>query len=134
MTIRLTGGCLCGAIRYIVSKAPEDPLNCHCRMCRKAQGVAFRSRAAVKRSGLTITDGDDHLQAYPSSPGQWRTFCRTCGSPIITRFDDYPDCVGLALGTLDHAPGMTPRRHAYTDSRAPWDVITDALPQLPAGS
>ena len=133
MSIRLTGGCLCGAVRYIVSEAPKDPLSCHCRMCRKAQGIGFRSRAAVKRSGLTITDGEDHLQAYASSPGQWRTFCRTCGSPIITRFDDSPDTVGLALGTLDHAPDVTPRRHVYTDSRAPWDAITDTLAKSPAG-
>jgi hypothetical protein len=46
----LLGSCLCGEIQFEINGKLYEPLNCHCSMCRKAQGAAFRSRARV-RSG-----------------------------------------------------------------------------------
>jgi hypothetical protein len=43
----LRGSCLCGGVRYEISGALSKALNCHCSMCRKAHGAAFRSRARV---------------------------------------------------------------------------------------
>ena len=38
----ITGGCLCGAVRYEVSQLPDDDVGyCHCRMCQKATGALF---------------------------------------------------------------------------------------------
>ncbi|MGR9037359.1 MAG: GFA family protein, partial [Gammaproteobacteria bacterium] len=31
MKTLLSGGCLCGAIRYEISSAPVRSVNCHCR-------------------------------------------------------------------------------------------------------
>jgi hypothetical protein len=35
------GGCLCGAVRYRVSRQPEFALACHCRYCQKRHGIAL---------------------------------------------------------------------------------------------
>ncbi len=42
------GSCLCGQISFAVTGPLNDPLNCHCRMCRKAHGAAFRTRASIR--------------------------------------------------------------------------------------
>lgn len=98
-------------------------------MCRKATGAAFRTRASVRRADFVFAQGEDELTFYESSPGEHRSFCRTCGAVLITRFDRAPDVYGLALGTLDSDPGVRPSAHVFVGSKAPWYDIDDALPQ-----
>jgi hypothetical protein len=57
-------------------------------------------------------------------------FCRTCGSPIIARSDQYPTIYNLAMGTLDGDPGIRPSQHWHVASKAAWYEITDNLPQF----
>jgi len=130
----LRGSCLCGGLCYEITGPLRGALNCHCSMCRKAHGAAFRSRAAVARSDFRWVTGDALLAGYRSSPGTTRTFCRVCGSNLISIFDDAPEVLGLALGTLDDDPGVRPGCHVFVASKAPWHDITDSLPrydQLP---
>jgi hypothetical protein len=126
----LRGSCLCGGIRYEISGQLESPLNCHCSMCRKATGAAFRSRAGVRTAAFRWVVGESLLSKYESSPGDVRTFCRVCGSTLITLFPGNPEELGLALGTLDDDPGVKPQFHVYVGSKAPWHDITDDLPQF----
>ncbi|WP_130305351.1 GFA family protein [Advenella incenata] len=123
------GSCLCGGIQYEVSGPLEGALNCHCKMCRKAHGAAFRSRARVNSADFKITQGDNLLKFYESSPGNHRGFCSECGTPILSRFDNDSTCYGLPLGALDDDPGLKPQLHVYVAHKAPWHDITDRLPQ-----
>jgi len=126
----LRGSCLCGGVRYEISGPLSYPLNCHCSMCRKAHGAAFRSRARVKADDFRWTQGAELLTYYESSPGNHRGFCRVCGSPLLSRFDNDPRSYGLALGALDDDPGIKPGFHVFVASKAPWYDITDELPQF----
>jgi hypothetical protein len=108
----LHGSCLCGGVKYEIAGPLFRLLNCHCSMCRKAQGAAFRSRAGVKTSDLKLVQVADLMTYYESSPGFERGFCRVCGSP-----------------TLDGDPGLRPERHVFVANKAPWFEITDDLPQ-----
>jgi hypothetical protein len=129
----LRGSCLCGGIRYEISGKLSDARNCHCSMCRKAQGAAFRSRASLRSADFRLISGDDLLTFFQSSPGNHRGFCRVCGSPIVTKFDAYPSVLGLPLGPLDDDPGIRPQMHVHVASKAPWFTITDDLPQFSEG-
>ena len=126
----LRGSCLCGGVRYEISGPLSHPLNCHCSMCRKAHGAAFRSRARVKADDFRWTQGAELVTYYESSPGNHRGFCRVCGSPLLSRFDDDPGSYGLPLGALDVDPGIKPGFHVFVASKAPWYDITDELPQF----
>lgn len=123
------GGCLCERVSFQVTGPLTDPLNCHCAMCRKAHGAAFRTRATVKAADFRWLTGAASVKRYESSPGEYRTFCSNCGSNLITEFEHNPDVLGLPLGVLDDDPGVRPACHVFTVSKAPWHEITDDLPQ-----
>ena len=128
----LRGSCLCGGVRYEVSGRLAGVLNCHCSMCRKAHGAAFRSRASVKAADFKWVQGEELVTYYESSPGNHRGFCRVCGSPLLSKFDFEPAWYGLPLGALDDDPGVKPKFHVFVADKAPWFEITDGLPQHPA--
>ncbi len=131
----LRGSCLCGGVRYEVLGELHKPLYCHCSMCRKAHGTAFRARAGVKANEFRFLTGEELITYYESSPGNRRGFCSRCGSPILSRFDFDRGWLGLPLGALDDDPGVKPGMHVFVGSKAPWFDITDSLPQhaaLPA--
>jgi hypothetical protein len=129
IAMNVKGSCLCGGIKYEIEGQFGRVVNCHCSMCRKATGGAFRTRAAVPAAAFRFVTGEALLSKYESSPGETRTFCRVCGSTLPTFFRDRPEWIGLPLGTLDDDPGVTPTAHVWVGSKAPWWTITDDLPQ-----
>ena len=131
-TPTVRGSCLCGQISFVVTGPLSDPLNCHCTMCRKAHGAAFRSRASIRTADLAWHKGQALVKRYQSSPGEYRAFCSNCGSNLITEFEQNPDVLGLPLGVLDEDPGVRAERHVFAASKAPWFEITDTLPQSPS--
>ena len=128
----IRGSCLCNGVRYEIDGAIGPALNCHCSMCRKVTGAAFRSRVAVPYKNFSWTSGENLLTRYESSPGTLRIFCRVCGATLISLFDDNPNTIGLAMGTLDDDPGIRPAFHVFVRSKAQWHEITDDLPQFDA--
>ena len=126
----LHGSCLCGGVSYAIDCPLTKPVYCHCSMCRKAHGSAFRARAGVTSKDFRWTAGEPLVRYYESSPGQHRGFCSVCGSNLITRVDADPGSYGLALGSLDDDPGVRPLAHVFVGSKAPWFTITDELPQF----
>jgi hypothetical protein len=134
------GSCLCGGVKYEITGPILGAANCHCTMCRKQHGAAFRSRARVKATDFRWIEGDDLVKFYESSPGTHRGFCSICGSPVVNRVDTQsvsgrfnPEgevaMLGVQLGGLDDDPGVTPGLHVFVADKAPWFTITDDLPQ-----
>ncbi|MEE8274940.1 MAG: GFA family protein [Alphaproteobacteria bacterium] len=64
-TMPITGGCLCGAIRYEATETPHDAGYCHCRTCQKAYGNVFTVGAAFPKDRFRFTRGEPRL--YRSS-------------------------------------------------------------------
>ena len=125
----LKGSCLCGDITYEIVGPVGKSLYCHCSMCRKWHGSAFRTRLAVPKSSFRIIRGKELLVEYRSSADTIRRFCRVCGSSMMNSWDPEPNNYGLAMGTLVDDPGVRPSCHVFVGSKAPWYEITDSLPQ-----
>ena len=126
----LRGSCLCQGVAFEIHGSVIDLLYCHCSMCRKAHGTAFRARGKVLASEFQWVRGEKLVRYYESSPGQHRSFCSVCGSNLITKFSSKPKVLGLALGALDDDPISRPICHVHVSSKAPWHEITDDLPQF----
>ena len=123
----LEGGCLCGAVRYRLTKAPLDSGYCHCRMCQRSSGAPLQASAEFPTDGFSFTKGA--AKAYRSSPGFLRHFCADCGSQLTFRAADEPTYVSVNLPTLDKPEALSPRTHIWTESRLPWFEVKDNLPR-----
>ena len=121
------GSCLCGAVRYEISGAFRLIGHCHCSMCRKSHGAAFATWGIVGPDQFQWTSGAEFVEAYGSSPGRERCFCRKCGSPLASAHAG--KVTEVVVGTVDGDPGARPREHIFVGSKAPWYEIADALPQ-----
>jgi len=129
---KLTGKCLCGAIAYEINGKLGPIVNCHCSMCRRWHGAAFRTRCTVESKHFKWLKGEELLSKYHSSESLSQTFCSICGSSLISMYDDKPDYFGLPIGGLDQDPGNRPVAHIFVGSKAPWYEITDDLTQYEA--
>jgi len=123
------GSCLCGTVRFEISDRISNIIYCHCSLCRKAQGSAYATNGNVKLESFTFISGENNLTTYESPPGQSKFFCKTCGSPIMSRNTAKPDNVRVRLGTIESDINERPGSHIFVTSKANWDVITDNLPQ-----
>jgi hypothetical protein len=125
--MKMKGSCLCGAVSYEVTGAFKVMGNCHCSMCRKANGAAFATWGILDSQQFRWTSGEVLIQEYESSPGRQRCFCRNCGSQLVSM---HSGVVGeIVVATLDADPGERPREHIFVGSKAPWYEISDDLPQ-----
>jgi hypothetical protein len=123
----LAGMCLCGAVRYEVTDEFRHAANCHCSLCRRATGSAFKSFAGIERDKLRVTEGTDKLQLYGGEIDH-HVRCKICGSLLysVVRDGAY---VHVAMGTLVDDPTIRPTEHIFAASKAGWFTITDDLPQ-----
>ncbi|KAJ4311474.1 hypothetical protein N0V84_010426 [Fusarium piperis] len=103
----ITGGCLCGTIRYTVNFTPKFPWppvssSCQCTMCRKWTSSLVAQFLVLSPEQITpALNTFPSFKEYASSPGRFRGFCSDCGTSIAWRSVDYTPIFDLYLGTLD---------------------------------
>ena len=126
-TMPITGGCLCGAVRYEAHEPPLRVAYCHCRRCQRAYGNLFGTFASFRIETFRYTRGEPRF--YRSSAWAERGFCPTCGTPLV--FLDATDTLGVLVGSLDHPEHWPPvaGHHLGIESQIPWLRIDDDLPR-----
>jgi hypothetical protein len=137
--VAVTGGCLCGAVRYEAIDPPIRGFYCHCTMCQKAYGGLFQATVQFAGTAFAFTKGEPKY--YRSSAFARRGFCAECGSPIVFVYDGNPDA-WILLGSLDRPEDWPLAKdapwgqveHVHTESKVPWYKIDDGLPQTPGES
>lgn len=126
---KLNGECLCGAVKYSVDGELGEVLHCHCSECRRWHGSAFRTRVPVKKKDFSWTAGKAHVAEYDGLPSVVKTFCKICGSNLISYYKDNDEYLGLPLGGVEGEFTERPAKHIFVESKASWFEITDGLPQ-----
>ena len=125
-TVRATGGCLCGAVRFEVTGALRDVVVCHCAMCRRTHGHIGAYTAAAKQA-LRITQSRG-LRWYTSSAIARRGFCGECGGSLFWE-PSAKDYVAIAAGTLDAPTGLSTAVQIHVDSAGDYYAIDERIPQ-----
>ena len=118
------GSCLCGAITYTLSQAPNKSVLCHCINCKKVSGSAFLTNDWYPVAALSVrATPESSLKTYADQgldlpKGQLlRHFCGKCGSPLYIKHDQFPEFVIVMRGTNDGAEG---REHAVSEEEG-WE-------------
>ena len=131
----LTGGCNCGAIRYVVSAPPLAVVACHCTRCRRQSGATYSVNLIVRASTMTMAGTPDSWLDHDTASGAplAREHCGRCGSPIRSVPSAAPKFVALKAGTLDEPGSFAPSMHIWTRSKLPWVTIPDGMPTFDEG-
>ena len=126
----LTGGCLCGAVRYEIDAPLVAAGYCHCTRCQRRTGTAASAQARVAPGSLRIVAGDSLLKAWRPPEGFEKVFCSRCGSSMLSRDPDDVEQVFVRLGTFDGDPGIRPAYRQRVETAAVWEPLPeDGLPR-----
>ena len=122
----LTGGCLCGGVRYEIDEAPLSASYCHCTRCQRRSGTAASAQATFAAGALRIVAGDDLVREWvPPDQGWPKAYCSACGSALWSRSPTGPRAHSVRLGTFDTDPGIRPQHRQFVAYAAPWEPIPD---------
>ncbi len=126
------GGCLCGEVRYVASGEVLLILNCHCNDCKKATGSAFATNVAMRRSNVTVTQGQVRQFNHASDAGNPKTkeFCGTGGAQLFSSTVG-AETVTIKAGSIDDARFIEPMADIFVDSALPFALRKSGLPQVP---
>ena len=127
----ISGGCLCGAVRYTAEAEAPTATVCHCRDCQKFTGSAFAALVMVPKDALKLTGA---LKTFSSLGGSGkpilRHFCPECGSSIAEEPGTRPGLVILNVGTFDDPAAVMPGREIFRDDAVPWVQVAGDIPRF----
>lgn len=124
--MNLSGGCLCGGVRWRVETGPVPVVACHCEDCRRTTGNHV---ACATFLAADVRIDETTLRWYASSQTGRRGFCGTCGGNLFWTATDW-DRLEIWMGTADMPTGLHLSAHEFTASKADWDAIPpDGLPR-----
>lgn len=120
----LTGGCMCGAVRYEVTEPLVSASYCHCTRCQRRTGGAASASGRVAPGSLRVVSGEDLVAEWVPDEGFAKCFCSACGSALWSRHPK-TGATSVRLGTFDGDPGIRPQWHQFVAYAASWEAIPD---------
>jgi len=128
MTTSITGGCLCGALRYEASAEPIYAGLCYCRDCRKASGSAFIPFMGFAAAHLAISGPTRQSHATAIHGGiATRNHCAACGSLVFGGVAGESDEHTICAGSLDDPSRFEPKIALFVRDRPAWAEIRAGL-------
>ncbi|HEU0016892.1 MAG TPA: GFA family protein [Methyloceanibacter sp.] len=128
----ITGGCLCGAVRYSTEVEPKFTRHCWCRDCQYIGAGAgtvnvFFPTEAVKIEGALA----DYASPAASGNLMHRRYCPSCGTPVFTQTEARLHFIGVRAGTLDDPEIAKPQMTIWTSSAPRWAAFEEGIPHEP---
>ncbi|MEM7462757.1 MAG: GFA family protein [Pseudomonadota bacterium] len=106
---QVTGGCLCGKVRFTVAGNPDRVGVCHCQHCRRHHGALFHASAIFHKDAVTVEGETGEFEG--------RHFCPRCGSSV---FSVSGEEIEVHLGSLDKPDQFVPSYELWTIRRESW--------------
>jgi len=126
----ISGGCLCGGVRYEVRGPLRDVIACHCIQCRRTSGH-FVAATACRRRVFKLSNAAT-LRWYVAVAGFRRGFCATCGSSLFFEKEG-DERVSIAAGSLDEPQGLRIAAHIFASEAGDYYKIDPLVPVSPKG-
>ena len=126
MSAKVSGSCICEAVRYEVAEIKLVG-NCHCTICKKLTGASFSIVAIVGEDDFAVIQGSSHLQAYQVNDNGRKYFCGICGSPIYNLNKKYPGNKMVCVGSFDNPALVAPSVNVHCENKLPWVSSIETL-------
>jgi hypothetical protein len=125
----ITGGCVCGAVRYAIDAEPLGARTCWCRYCQRIATGSASVNAIFAVDAVTITGPLRYFARIADSGNHMKSgFCPECGTQLTSASDERSHLLILRVGTLDDPSRIAPQATIWADSAPHWAPIDPALP------
>jgi hypothetical protein len=120
----ITGGCLCGQVRYAATSAPLFAGQCYCRDCQRASGSAFIPFMGFAAKDVAFS-GETRTYVCASIRGTdaVRNFCPVCGALLFGGIVGVDDQHTIYAGSLDDPSLFCPTMVIFDRDRPPWAAL-----------
>lgn len=127
MTMKLEGGCQCGAVRYRYTGEVMNVFVCHCTECQKQSGSACGMGMWLQADRLERLSGTlkQWTRRLPSGQDMVCEFCAVCGTRVFhtSETNRAAGVISIKPGTLDDTSWIDPKSHIWTARAQPWMMI-----------
>lgn len=129
--MRITGGCLCGAVRWESLEPPIVTRVCWCRDCQYIGAGSGTVNACFRTATFAVTGKTaDYSSAADSGNRMHRRFCPTCGTSLFSEAEARPHLIFVRVGTFDDPNLADPAMTIWTSSAPRWAAIDAELPKV----
>lgn len=129
--MKISGGCLCGAVRYESAAEPLITRVCWCRLCQYLGAGSGTVNVCFKTESFTVNGTvSDYVSIADSGNVLHRRFCPSCGTPMFSAAESRPHLMFVRAGTLDDAEIARPAMTIWTATAPSWACIADDLPRV----
>lgn len=127
----LTGGCLCGGVRFEITAPPIAMTYCHCTRCQRRTGTAASAQIRIEPGAIRFLQGEKLVKDWHPPDGMPKCFCSECGGQLFSK-DREGRIRSVRMGALDEDPGLKPIQRTYVAYAATWEPIPDdGVPRFP---
>ena len=128
---QITGGCLCGAVRFSSSAAPVTMRVCWCRVCQYLAAGSGSANVCFRTETFEIEgEPSDFVSIADSGNRMHRRFCPACGTPMFSEAESRPHLIFVRAGTLDDREAIRPVASIWTSSAPSWACLDESLPMF----
>jgi hypothetical protein len=126
--VKISGGCLCGALRYEAEGEPLYAGHCYCTDCQKASGSGFIPFMGFAASALRFS-GPIRPFVSPAANGgdATRNFCPTCNSLVFGGVVGESDSFTIYAGSLDDKSHFHPKIAIFARNRPGWTPLPEGV-------
>jgi hypothetical protein len=120
MSLPVTGGCLCGRVRYELRAEPTHLVDCHCLDCRRASGAPFVTWGTVQKNELRMVSGEVRQFSFA---GRVRSFAGCCGTTLFFADNETAPAIDITIASLDEPESYLPSRAIWVEDKLPWAIL-----------
>lgn len=129
----VSGGCLCGAVRFTVDAEPLAARTCWCRLCQYLGAGSATVNVAFPADKLHLSgDVRWHQSTADSGNAMQRGFCPQCGTPLFSNAEARPHLTFIRAGALDDPNLIGPQATIWTSAAPEWAHFDPSIPANPA--
>jgi hypothetical protein len=126
---RAEGACLCGAVKFEIGIPAQWAWHDHSPTTRRAHGAAYATYVGTWASKFRFLAGEDNLTHFEDTvKAGTRSFCATCGTPVLYRRDKTH--VNIPRALFASGVGREARYHIAIEELREWAYLGERLSPL----